>query len=296
MNLSSLTRSARYRADLSTITFDTPTPYRISELLALIDKMLGALDATRHTGPYKRLRNRIHAVSQDARYNFMFSGLTVQDNLAQLLGQFFRIPSDDRPVSIIELGGLPGEVVQVVVSVISRLAFEFGLWSQGAAPIALICEDAHRYAPANPHEGFGPTRRSLIRIAKEGRKVGVSLWVASQRPTELDPTVLSQCNTIFAMRLANQADQEALRAALPDASTSLLSCLPSLGLGEAVAIGEGVSMPTRMRFDALPPDAVPNSKTASFSDGWSVEMEDAGFLDRIVEQWRAQRMLTPEIE
>jgi hypothetical protein len=187
-------------------------------------------------------------------------------------------------------------VVQVVVSVISRLAFEFGLWSQGAAPIALICEDAHRYAPANPHEGFGPTRRSLIRIAKEGRKVGVSLWVASQRPTELDPTVLSQCNTIFAMRLANQADQEALRAALPDASTSLLSCLPSLGLGEAVAIGEGVSMPTRMRFDALPPDAVPNSKTASFSDGWSVEMEDASFLDRIVEQWRAQRMLTPEIE
>ncbi|MBT8471036.1 MAG: ATP-binding protein, partial [Marinicaulis sp.] len=128
------------------------------------------------------------------------------------------------------------------------------------------------------------------------RKVGVSLWVATQRPTELDPTILSQCNTIFAMRLANQADQEALRSAVPDASTSLLACLPSLGMGEAIAVGEGVPMPTRIRFDALPRDAVPRSLTASFSDGWSVEIEDDSFIDRIVEQWRAQRMLLPEIE
>ena len=226
----------------------------------------------------------------------MFGGLTVQDNLTDFLSQIFRIPVDGRPVSIIELGGLPSEVVQVVVSVITRLALEFGLWSNGAAPIALVCEDAHRYAPADPNEGFGPTRRSFIRLAKEGRKVGVSLWVASQRPTELDPTVLSQCNTIFAMRLTNQSDQEALRAAVPDASTSLLSCLPSLGLGEAIAIGEGVPMPTRIRFDALPRESVPRSLTASFSDGWSVELEDNGFIDRIVEQWRAQKMLVPDLE
>lgn len=296
-NMSGLSRApSRMRADLSAITVDTPAPYRISELLGLIDKALGGLDSTRNTGPYKRLRNRIHTISQDARYAFMFGSLTVQDNLSELLGELFRIPVNGKPVSIIELGGLPSEVVQVVVSVVTRLAFEFGLWSHGAAPIALICEDAHRYAPANVEEGFGPTRRSLIRLAKEGRKVGVSLWVASQRPTELDPTVLSQCNTIFAMRLANQADQEALRAAVPDASTSLLSCLPSLGLGEAIAVGEGVPMPTRIRFDALPRDAVPRSLTASFADGWSVEMEDNGFIERIVEQWRAQRMILPEIE
>jgi len=297
MNFSGASRSqSRLRADLTAITVDTPTPYRISELLGLIDKALGGLDSTRNTGPYKRLRNRISTISQDARFSFMFGSLTVQDNLTDFLGQIFRIPVDGQPVSVIELGGLPTEVVQVVVSVVTRLAFEFGLWSNGAAPIALVCEDAHRYAPADPNEGFGPTRRSIVRLAKEGRKVGVSLWVASQRPTELDPTVLSQCNTIFAMRLANQADQEALRAAVPDASTSLLSCLPSLGLGEAIAVGEGVPMPTRIRFDALPGDAVPRSLTASFSDGWSVELEDSGFIERIVEQWRAQRMLLPEIE
>lgn len=296
-NMSGVSRAqSRLRADMTSITVDTPTPYRVSELLGLIDKALGGLDSSRNTGPYKRLRNRLSTISQDARYGFMFGGLTVQDNLTEFLSQIFRIPVDGRPVSIIELGGLPSEVVQVVVSVITRLALEFGLWSNGAAPIALVCEDAHRYAPADPSEGFGPTRRSFIRLAKEGRKVGVSLWVASQRPTELDPTVLSQCNTIFAMRLANQADQEALRAAVPDASTSLLSCLPSLGLGEAIAIGEGVPMPTRIRFDALSRESVPRSLTASFSDGWSVELEDSGFIERIVEQWRAQRMLVPELD
>ncbi|WP_425408559.1 ATP-binding protein [Hyphococcus sp.] len=296
MNLAGSGRGGRLRTDMTAITVDTPTPYRISELLGLIDKALGGLDGARNGAPYKRLRSRIYTISQDARYAFMFGGLTVQDTLKGFLSELFRIPADGQPVSVIELGGLPADVVQVVVSVISRLAFEFGLWSKGAAPIALVCEDAHRYAPADPTEGFAPTRKSLIRIAKEGRKTGVALWIASQRPTELDPTVLSQCNTIFAMRLANQADQEALRAAVPDASTSLLSCLPSLGLGEAIAVGEGVPMPTRIRFDALPANAVPRSLTACFTDGWSVEIEDNSFIDRIVEQWRAQRMLTPDIE
>ncbi|WP_411817927.1 ATP-binding protein [Hyphococcus sp. DH-69] len=296
MNLSGSGRVGRLRTDMTAITVDTPTPYRISELLGLIDRALGGLDGNRNVAPYKRLRSRIYTISQDARYAFMFGGLTVQDTLKDLLSDLFRIPVDGRPVSVIELGGLPAEVVQVVVSVVSRLAFEFGLWSNGATPIALVCEDAHRYAPADPSEGFGPTRRSLVRIAKEGRKTGVSLWLASQRPTELDPTILSQCNTIFAMRLANQADQDALRAAVPDASTSLLSCLPSLGLGEAIAVGEGVPMPTRIRFDALPSAAVPRSLTACFTDGWSVDIEDNSFIDRIVEQWRAQRMLTPDLD
>ncbi|MFZ5617887.1 MAG: ATP-binding protein [Pseudomonadota bacterium] len=298
MNLSTATASAKLMAERregSNITVDTPVPYRISELLTLIDKTLGSLENTRATGPYKRLRARLHGISQDARYAFMFGGLTVQDTMSEFLGQLFRIPVEGSPISIIELGGLPVEVAQVIVSVVARLAFEFGLWSHGASPIAIIVEDAHRYAPAKENVGFAPTRKALVRIAKEGRKVGVSLWVASQRPTELDATILSQCNTIFAMRLANQADQEALRAAVPDASTSLLACLPSLGLGEAIAVGEGVPLPTRIRFDALPREAVPRSLTASFTDGWSVEVDDKAFIARIVEQWRAQKMLLPDV-
>ncbi|HNR75883.1 MAG TPA: DUF87 domain-containing protein [Parvularculaceae bacterium] len=298
MNLSNSTSGAKLLAERregSNITVDTPVPYRISELLTLIDKTLGSLENTRATAPYKRVRARLHGISQDARYAFMFGGLTVQDTMAEFLGQLFRIPVDGAPISIIELGGLPAEVAQVIVSVVARLAFEFGLWSHGATPLAIIVEDAHRYAPSRESAGFGPTRKALVRIAKEGRKVGVSLWVASQRPTELDGTILSQCNTIFAMRLANQADQEALRAAIPDASTSLLSCLPSLGLGEAIAVGEGVPLPTRIRFDALQREAVPRSLTASFTDGWSVDVDDKSFISRIVEQWRAHKLLLPDV-
>ncbi|MEO1015638.1 MAG: ATP-binding protein [Pseudomonadota bacterium] len=281
------------RGDPNAINVDTPIPYRVSDLLTLIDRTLGGLDNTRATAPYKRLRGRLKQISTDARYSFMFGSLTVQDTMAALLGQLFRIPVEDAPVSVLELGGLPSEVSQVVVSVIARIAYEFGLWSDGAAPIALIVEDAHRFAPADPDMGFAPTRRALVRIAKEGRKTGVSLWIVSQRPTELDPMVLSQCNTIFAMRLANQADQDALKAAIPDAAMSLMSCLPSLGLGEAVAVGESLPLPTRIRFDAVPRTHVPLSLTANFTDAWSIEISDGAFLERIVDQWRAQRRLLP---
>lgn len=300
MGLNNSQSSLRATADrrvfeTSNVTVDTPTPYRISELLSLLDKALGGLNNSQNIAPYKKLRNRLYSITQDARYAFMFGSLSVQDTMVETLAALFRIPVEGKPISILELGALPAEVAQVVVSVVSRLAFEFGLWSHGASPIALVCEDAHRFAPADRKDGFAPTRRALARLAKEGRKTGVSLWVVSQRPTELDPAILSQCNTIFAMRLANQADQETLRAVVPDASTSLLSALPSLGTGEAIAIGEGVPLPTRMRFDALRRAEIPRSLTASFTDGWSVEMEDRNFIHRIVEQWRAQRLLPPEI-
>ncbi len=299
MNLSGALAGQRVlsdrRGDPNAVTVDTPTPYRVSELLTLLDKALGGLDGNRSHAPFKRLRTRLQQISTDGRYSFMFGSLTVQDTMSEFLGQLFRIPVNDAPVSVIELGGLPAEVAQVVVSVIARMAFEFGIWSHGAAPISIVLEDAHRFAPSDRDQGFAPTRKALARIAKEGRKAGVSLWVNSQRPTELDSTILSQCNTIFAMRLTNQADQEALKAAMPDAATSLLSCLPSLGLGEAVAFGEAMALPTRIRFDALPRDLIPRSLTASFTDGWSVSIEDHAFLERIVEQWRAQRMLLPHV-
>ena len=104
------------------------------------------------------------------------------------------------------------------MSVLCRLAFDFGLWSEGAYPVLMVCEEVHRYVPAVQSQGFGPTRRSLSRIAKEGCKYGLYLRLATQRPSELDPTILSQCGTVFAMRLSNDRDQEIIRAAVPDAA------------------------------------------------------------------------------
>ncbi|MEM9706403.1 MAG: DUF87 domain-containing protein, partial [Pseudomonadota bacterium] len=286
--------SERRSGDTSALTVNTPAPYRVSELLQLIDKALSAVEGGAGAAPYRRLRSRLSALSNDARYAFMFSRLSVQDTMPELLADLFRIPVAGSPISIIELGSLPTEVAPVVVSVIARLAFEFGMWSSAAVPIAVVCEDAHRFAPSCQKSGFEPARRALIQLAKEGRRAGVGLWVSSQRPTELDPAILTQCNTIFAMRLANQTDQDALQAAAPDASTSLLSVLPSLGPGEAVAVGDGVALPVRMRFDALPRNAVPRCETPSFANGWSADVADETIVARAVEQWRAQRFITPE--
>ena len=156
-----------------------------------------------------------------------------------------------KPIAIVELGGLPSEIINVVVSVLARLAFDFGVWSAGRIPITFVCEEAHRYVPIDKTLGFEPTKKSISRIAKEGRKYGVSLCMITQRPAELDPTILSQCNTIFSMRLTNERDQDILRAGISDAAASLLEFMSTMGTGEAITFGEGVALPTRIKFDML---------------------------------------------
>ena len=274
----------------ATPSVDTPVPYRISDLIALLDEQIGKLDLRHELVPLKRLKARLETISRDPRYSFMFGSLTVQDTMADVLGRIFRVPVNGRPITIFELAGLPSEIINVVVSVLSRMTFDFAMWSAGRIPITLVCEEAHRYAPANDVLGFEPTKRALAKIAKEGRKYGVSLCMVSQRPAELDSTILSQCATIICMRLTNENDQEIARARVSDGSASLLDVLPSLATGEAVAFGEGVALPTRIRFDRLPPDEMPRSSTARFSEEWQSDIGNADLLRHIVERWRAQSL------
>lgn len=276
----------RRPTDSGSISVDTPVPYRISDVIALVDEHLGRLDLRGERGPFKRLKNRLESLSLDPRYTFMFGNLTVEDKMAEILGRLFRVPVNGRPITIIELTSLPSEVVSVVVSVLCRMSFDFALWCEGAVPIHVVCEEAHRYMPQDTRLGFEPAKRALSRIAKEGRKYGVSLCVVSQRPAELDPTILSQCSTVFAMRMTNERDQDIVKAAVSDAATSLLEFLPSMGEGEAVVFGEGVALPGRLRFDRLPLDALPHGSAGRFSENWSREVGDTGFLDTVVARWR----------
>jgi len=272
----------------SNIGVDTPIPYRASDLVGLLEENIGKLDLRGELTPYKRLKARVETVSRDARYSFMFGSLTVQDTMSEILGRIFRVPVNGKPITIFELGGLPSEVINVVVSVLGRLAFDFGLWSAGQIPITFVCEEAHRYVPSDKTLGFEPTKRAISRIAKEGRKYGVSLAIITQRPAELDPTILSQCNTIFSMRLTNERDQEILRAGISDAAASLLEFMPTMGTGEAVSFGEGVALPTRITFDLLPANSLPKSTTASFTQNWTKETVDERYLNDIVTRWRQQ--------
>ncbi|MEO5756673.1 MAG: ATP-binding protein, partial [Mesorhizobium sp.] len=146
------------------------------------------------------------------------------------------------------------------------------------------CEEAHRYMPADPRLGFAPTRHALSRIAKEGRKYGCYLGVVTQRPGELDPTILSQCSTFFAMRLANEQDQAIIRSAIADSSASTLAFLSSMGQREAIAFGEGVATTMRMKFEKLPQHLLPG--TAKREDELQSQNGDDVDLVAIVERLR----------
>lgn len=268
-------------------TVDTPVPYRISDIHAMLDERMGRLENRGDVGPYRQLKSRIESISSDPRYAFMFGSLTVQDHMAQIVGRLFRVPVKNKPIAILELTGVPSEIVNVVVSVICRMTFDFALWTNGSVPVTLVCEEAHRYVPNNPALGFEPTRRAIARIAKEGRKYGVSLCVVSQRPSELDSTILSQCNTVFSMRMSNDRDQNFVRAAIFDTAASLLDFLPSMGAREAIVFGDGVTLPGRIRFADLPEDAMPRSRTASFTKNWQQTISSELDLADVVERWRA---------
>ena len=230
-------------------TADTPVPYRIEDLINLLDERMGKLENRSRAVIYHKLIGRIQTFRNHPRYAFMFENANIGgDTMAEILGQLFRLPTEGKPMTIMQLAGFPAEVVDSVVSVLCRMAFDFGLWSDGVAPLLFVCEEAHRYAPADKTVGFGPTKRALSRIAKEGRKYGVFLGLVTQRPAEIDPTIVSQCSTLFVMRLSNDRDQNLIRSAVSDAATNLLSFIPSLGTREVFTFGPGVALPTRMRF------------------------------------------------
>ncbi len=283
-------------ADTEYVTVDTPIPYRLGEVQRLIGDAMGCLDKTETSLPYLRLQTRIQALSSDQRFAFMFSGVVVRDTMVSILSRILRVPVSGRPATIIDLSGVPSEIVDVVVSVLCRMIFDFAVWSVDAKaiPVLLVCEEAHRYVPSDENLGFAPTRRSISRIAKEGRKYGVSLCLVTQRPSELSATILSQCNTLFALRMSNENDQEFVRTTLPDGADGLLAALPALHAQECIAVGEGVTVPMRLRFDTLEESCRPKSGTAAFAEAWQTDYIDDWFIEDTIGRWRRQRRAETE--
>ena len=275
----------RRQTEKSSVTADTPVPYRMADLLALIDERIGKLEGRQEKPHLRSLKIRIISAINDPRYHFMFSNNTISDTIMETIAQIFRIPGDDRPICTFQLAGIPSEVVNSVASVLCRMAFELALWSEGAIHMLVVCEEAHRYIPADPNLGFIPTRQAISRIAKEGRKYGVSLGIITQRPGELDQTILSQCSTLFAMRLANDRDQDIIRSAIPNSSISTTSFLSSIGNGEAIAFGEAIAVPMRMRFSRVAEHLLP--KANGTAEKISEESPDTVDLRNIVSRMRS---------
>jgi uncharacterized protein len=232
----------------NSVTSDTPTPYRIVDVIAVIEEWLGLLDQRFPRSELRALRYRLEGLNRDPRYRFMFGRLVVEDDIGKVISKLFRIPTRGLPVTIVRLAGLPNEVTNSVVSVLARLSFEIAFCCSGAYEINVLCEEAHRYISSDNRQTFGPARLAIGRIAKEGRKYGASLGIVTQRPSELDPTVLSQCSTLFAMRLANELDKGIIRAAAGVSAASTIAFLSSIADREAIAFGEAIATPMRMKF------------------------------------------------
>lgn len=250
--------------DIGSINVDTPIPYKISDVLKGIEEFLGQLEPKYSRLDLKNLKVRIELIENNPRYNFMFGRAGREDDFAKIISKIFRIPSNNKPMSTINLSGLPSEVINCVASVIARLSFDVARASNGKMRVLLVCEEAHRYVPKERELGFFPTRMAVSRIAKEGRKYGCAIAIVTQRPGELDPTILSQCSTVFAMRLTNESDQEIIKSALSDSSGAIVGFLSSLDNREAIAFGEGVAVPMRLYFDDY--DLAQMRKNANIED------------------------------
>jgi hypothetical protein len=270
------------------LTVDTPTPFRLADVVSYLDEQLGKLERAHAALPYRRLKGRIEAMVTDPRFSFMFGSYTVEDTMADVLGRIFRVPANGKPLTVLDLASVPPEILDIVISLIARLAFDLAVWSEGRLPMLLVCEEAHRYAPAATTGQFLPTRHALARIAKEGRKYGVSLALVTQRPSELDPTIISQCSTAIALRLATDRDQEVMRATTHDAAFDLLDYLPLLGEREAIILGQGVPMPMRILFHRIDDErGVLQKRIGGFSESWKRPNMDRGGLEKVVSRWRS---------
>src|SRR5947209_5071372 len=270
------------------VTVDSPIPYLLADLNTILVNEMGKLDRAGDTLPFQRLKTKLDEIRADPRYTFMFSGMLVSDMMPSLIAKLFRLPSHGRPISIVDVSGVPSEITSVVVSVLARMVFDYAIWSRTEAqrPLLLVCEEAHRYVPKDENGGAQAVRKILERIAKEGRKYGVSLGLITQRPSDLAEGVLSQCGTIISMRLNNDRDQACVRAAMPEGARGFLDAIPALRNRECIVCGEGVAIPIRVRFDDLEPEKRPASSDPSFARLWRETGDEAGIIQRTIKRWR----------
>lgn len=265
------------------ITLDSPVPYSLDILLEALkakdtEMVPGARGEKQGTynGKLTRFIQRLETKQKDKRLNFMFASeddLLSYDYMSILCSKLM-LPSANgkKGVKIIDFSEVPSDILPLIVSLIARVIFSVQQWTtvEHRHPIAIFCDEAHLYIPANTEKSIDDA--SLVtfeRISKEGRKYGIGLVVISQRPSEVNRTVLSQSNNFIAMRLTNVDDQSVVKRLLPDSLGDYAEMLPILDIGEALVVGDASLLPSRIRI--APPEMKPRSATIDFWDEWSKE-------------------------
>jgi DNA helicase HerA-like ATPase len=276
--------------DGSRITVDSPVPFRLKTLRENIeaDKPAQASKQDSHNS----ILQKLDVLSADARLNFLMTewGDATSDQFPEVVSQL--VGSKQMP-RVIDLSGVPNEVAGVASAVIARTLFNLKVWQSSeerkSDPVLLVCEEAHRYVPNRGEAQYDAAQEAIRRIAKEGRKYGVGLLLVSQRPSEVDATVLSQCNSWIVLRLTNDADREHVRAILPDSMTGLTKMLSGLRRQEAIFVGQAAMLPSRIMIRDLPDGQLPRSSDINFDKGWQSEPMSNVQLTQIAQRWRYQQ-------
>lgn len=288
--------------DRSNFDRDKPVPFKLEEFIKHIDKVQGnksgvATPRTASDDMRQKVENvlrKLRVLKSNPQLKFIMDEFnekspTIETVLTQFVG---KNEGPDKGIRIIDISGLPNEISGPLTALISRLLFQYKLWQtpeqRRKDPVLIACEEAHRYVPEKGEAQYKEAQESIRRIAKEGRKYGIGLMLVSQRPSDVESTVLSQCNSWIVLRLTNSQDQEHVGKFLPDSLSGLTRILSSLTRREAVFVGEAAALPSRIKIEKLSRDQLPDSSDISFVDGWTNVLLESQEISAITNKWTKQ--------
>lgn len=274
---------------LTQFDHDKPRPFSLEEFYnhivylqaARVQKdTLNRVTATDFSKYFKSILDKLSVLRRDPRIRFLMNEWTKKSpTLGKIIEQLVGVRNGkgetDRDIRILDISGLPNEVAGPLSAMLARLLFQYKVYQTTEErkhdPVVLVCEEAHRYVPDRGEAEYSAAQSSIRRIAREGRKYGIGLMLVSQRPADVESTVISQCGTWLVLRLTNAADQQHVARFLPDGLSGMTKALPNLAQQEAIFVGEGAAMPARIRIRDLTEDELPKSETAKFARGWSMD-------------------------
>lgn len=288
---------------------DLPIPFKLNDFIFHIDKVQGRKDDKKERlSPSARqshdsILRKIDVLRANPQLRFMLEEYSENSfDLAQILLQLLgghknssgssdakETEENTKNIKIIDTSGLPSEVAGILIALLSRLIFQYKIRQtrdeREKDPVLLVYEEAHLYVPNKGEAQFKEAQEAIRRIAKEGRKYGIGLMLVSQRPADLESTVLSQCSSWVVLRLTNETDQSYVSSFIPDNLSGLLKLLPSLTRREAVIVGEAIALPSRIKIQKLSEDQLPDSNDIEFLKGWEQEYSSDEEINKVINRW-----------
>lgn len=277
--------------DKDSITVDSPVPYRLQGFIDHVNKQRPDNKNQKDHEPFNSILSKLDVLKRDARLGFLITPWDEKsDPFGDIVAQFL---GDGHPIRVVDLSGVPNEVAGAASSAIARTLFSVKLWQtpdeRQSSPVLLVCEEAHRYVPNRGEAQYEAAQEAVRRLAKEGRKYGIGLMLVSQRPSEVEATVLSQCNSWLVLRITNDADRDHVRSILPDALSGLTKVLSGLRRREAIFVGQAAMLPSRILIKCLDHDKLPRSHDIDFDKGWQCDPATPDLLTEIGKRWRLQK-------